>query len=360
MDNSIRLINRRGENGWNLAVAAGSEFGVEHAGSVVYAPAWSPDGARIVYQRYLGYMSLSDLSLLEITSSFQNKGQVLALGFGWVLPARFAPNARALAFVNYDPGDARGWGGYDFWSAGVLQLDGSRTIYLPAGEVTAVGQDAGEPIRPRIQAATWAPDSASLALLTPPGWTPAAFGEPFDPQGRMPPGEIWRVAPNGTPQERLATNVDPTSQLAWLPTTPHSVEGSGPQTYRLFYPADWTPAAPTEFEERTAVAPDGIGVISIAPLSGVTADFARQDAAQLFSMFVGGVTGGTDAITMTWPDGSVYREFQGITPQGAAIAGATRVLVRPDGTAIVALYRTTPERWPLERSIAQGLLMRCG
>lgn len=359
MNNSIRLINRRGQNGWDLAVAAGAEIGTPNAGSVVYAPAWSPDGTRIVYQRYLGYMALSDLSLLEITSSFENKGQPLALGFGWVGAVAFAPNARSLAFINYDPGDARGWGGYDLWSAGVLQLDGSRTIYLPTGELTAIGQDLGDPLRPRIQAAAWAPDSTALVFLTPPGWSSGMQNEePFDPQGRTPPGEIWRVAPNGTAPEQLAAGVDPASPLLWLPPTPRVQARRGTSAYQLVYPDGWQVAAPSEFEEQSASAPDGIGLISVAPLTGVTREFAQQDAAQLFGMFVGSVTRSADPIT--WPDGSVYREFEGFTPQGAAIAGATRVLVRPDGTAMVVLYRTSPERWALERPFAQGLLMRCG
>jgi hypothetical protein len=78
----------------------------------------------------------------------------------------------------------------------------------------------------------------------------------------------------------------------------------------------------------------------------------------MFPFFV--QSGGTDEAPIAWPDGSVYREFAATDPDGRDVRGATRIVRLPDGSTVVALYRTTPERWPLERSLAQALLARAG
>ncbi len=91
--NSIRLINRQGQNGWDFAKAASVDAPEPNAGRLVYAPAFSPDGAQVVYQRFLGYQVLVDINLSQIAGSFDGGGQVLADGAGWLLPARFAPMA---------------------------------------------------------------------------------------------------------------------------------------------------------------------------------------------------------------------------------------------------------------------------
>jgi hypothetical protein len=218
IQNSIRLINRQGQNGWNFAVADGGLTNdPAKSGLLVYAPAWSPDGKQIVYHRYLGYQALVDMDLTEIAGSFDGKGKPLAAGAGWLLPARFAPDGQSAAITENNLGDARGFGGYDNWSVTVASLSGSREIALPSGPLSAVGQSADR--LPRGQAAAWSPDGAALAVQLPPGWRPdLAPDQPVDAAGQ--PGEIWRWRPGTAPGELLVKGVDFASPLAWLPPMP--------------------------------------------------------------------------------------------------------------------------------------------
>jgi Tol biopolymer transport system component len=212
--NTIRLINRQGQNGWNFAAANGST-GNDSAksGLLVYAPAWSPDGQQIVYHRYLGYQALVDLDLTEIAGSFDGKGQPLDSGAGWLLPARFAPDQQSLAITENNVGDARGFGGYDNWAVTVTRLGGTREIALPTGALTAVGQRVDR--LPRGQAVAWSPDGAALAVELPPGWNAnLAPDQPVNAEGQ--PGEIWRWQPGSAPSELLVQGVDFASPLAWL------------------------------------------------------------------------------------------------------------------------------------------------
>jgi len=213
--NAIRLINRQGQNGWNFAAADG---GVDPAspkrGLLVYAPAFSPDGKQLSYQRFLGYQALVDLDLTEIGGSFEGKGQPLNAGAGWLLPAHFSPDGQMVAIVENNFSDARGFGGYDDWSVTVLQLSGTHDIALPTGTLRAVGQVVGQ--LPRAQAAAWLPDRTTLAVLLPPGWRP---GLPNDQpvNADQKPGEIWSWRPGGDPAQKLAENVDFASPVLWLP-----------------------------------------------------------------------------------------------------------------------------------------------
>jgi dipeptidyl aminopeptidase/acylaminoacyl peptidase len=216
--NTIRLINRQGQNGWNFAAANGSTGNdPAKSGLLVYAPAWSPDGQQIVYHRYLGYQALVDLDLTEIAGSFDGKGQPLDSGAGWLLPARFAPDRQSLVITEHNPGDARGFGGYDNWAVTVTRLGGTREIALPTGALTAVGQRVDR--LPRGQAAAWSPDGAALAVELPPGWNAnLAPDQPVNAEDQ--PGEIWRWQPGSAPSELLVPGVDFASPLAWLAPLP--------------------------------------------------------------------------------------------------------------------------------------------
>lgn len=77
--NTIRLVNRQGANGWSFATATG--YG-DVSGMLVYAPAWSPDGARIAYQRFIGYHALADLNYTQMAGSFRGNGDLLSVGAG--------------------------------------------------------------------------------------------------------------------------------------------------------------------------------------------------------------------------------------------------------------------------------------
>jgi dipeptidyl aminopeptidase/acylaminoacyl peptidase len=215
IQNSIRLINRQGQNGWNFATASG-ELGGEVAtgGLLVYAPAWSPDGAQIVYQRFLGYQALVDLAISQIAPSFKGGGEPLAVGAGWLLPARFAPSGETLAIGENNYRDARGFGGYDNWSVSVIRLQGSREVAMPSGPLTAQGQQIDQ--LSRGQSAAWSPGGAELAVVLPPGWRPGLpDNEPID-AGEQ-PGEIWLWTPGQMPSRKLVDGVDFASPLAWLP-----------------------------------------------------------------------------------------------------------------------------------------------
>ena len=215
--NAIRLINRQGQNGWNFAAADGSvDPASPKRGLLVYAPAFSPDGKQLSYQRFLGYQALVDLDLTEIGGSFEGKGQPINAGAGWLLPAHFSPDGQMVAIVENNFSDARGFGGYDDWSVTILQLSGTHDIALPTGALKAVGQVVGQ--LPRAQSAAWLPDRATLAVLLPPGWKP---GLPFDQpvNAGEKPGEIWSWRPGGEPAQKLAENVDFASPVLWLPAT---------------------------------------------------------------------------------------------------------------------------------------------
>jgi len=346
--NALRLINRKGQNGWNLARAAGPQAPAPNTGRVLYAPAWSPDGKQVLYQRFLGYQALVDLNISELAGSLDGKSQPVLPGAGWLLPARFSPDGRSVAISERNFGDARGLSGYDIWSVTVLRLEGSRSVALPSGEVTMFGTVV-ETLE-RAQAAAWSPDGASLAVQLPPGWRPdLPADEPVDADGQ--PGELWLWQPGAPPSKRLAAGVDFASPLAWLPPAPLTAKGSG--VYQLVYPADWRLAAPGEFEERTAVAPDGLRTISAAPVP-----LPGLDTAAVTAIFPRLVSATSDvAAPAAWPDGSVYRAFSGKDTKGRSVAGAVRTV---SGTSVAAVYITTPERWPTERAFAQALLARSG
>jgi hypothetical protein len=356
--NSIRLVNRQGENGWNFAQAQGDDAQGQATGRLVYAPSWSPDAQQIAYQRFIGQQVEVDINLSEIGASLEGKGQPFVFGAGWLRPAQFAPDGRTVAVTEYNFSDARGFGGYDEWSIEVIALTGSRLVALPSGEITMLGQPLGNGRLPRAQGVAWSPDGTALAVQLPAGWRPGLPNdEPFDPNGAEEAGEIWRWEPTDAPDTRLATDVDFASPLAWLPAPP-LIETSD-QGYRLAYPPTWQLAGPSEFEERTAIASDGLRLVSAAPYQQLTAEQAGQEPVErMFSYFVATVETAGDPIT--WPDGSVYREYVGADLEGRPVAGAVRVVPGAGGDTIIALYRTTPEQWPLERAQAQGLLAGSG
>jgi hypothetical protein len=212
--NSIRLINRQGQNGWDFAKAAGPDAPAPNTGRLVYAPAWSPDGAQIVYQRFLGYQALSDINLSQIAPSFEGGGEIVDVGAGWLLPVRFAPDGRTLAISDYDYSSPRGIGGYDLWDVSIIRLEGTREMALPSGPVIAVGQQADR--LPRAQQVAWSPDGQALAVQLPPGWrTDLPNDQPLGDEGQS--GELWLWTPGQPPTQKLVDGVDFASPVAWLP-----------------------------------------------------------------------------------------------------------------------------------------------
>ncbi len=214
--NTIRLVNRQGQNGWNFATADGGFSGDDAKGGLlVYAPSWSPDASQIVYHRFLGYQALVDLGISQIAPSFKGGGQPLLSGGGWQLPAGFSPDGRHVVITQHNYGDARGFGGYDNWSTTIIRLEGQRDIAMPTGSMAAVGQEAGR--LPRAQQAAWSPDGQRLAVELPPNWQPNLPDNQQFNEGKETPGDLWLWQPGAAPSERIVSNVDFASPLAWLP-----------------------------------------------------------------------------------------------------------------------------------------------
>jgi Tol biopolymer transport system component len=210
--NAIRLVNRQGQNGWNFATAG--DPAKPEGGKVVFAPAWSPDGRQLAYQRFVGYQALVDILYTEIGNSFAGKGQKIAFGAGWLLSPRISPVGGLLANIDNNDSDARGWGGYEQWSVEVMRLGGQRNVALPEGPTelasTSIDQLA------RAQQVAWSPDGVTLAVQLPSGWQPnLQQNEPLFTEAKA--GELWRWVPGRQSPQKLTDNVDFASPLLWLP-----------------------------------------------------------------------------------------------------------------------------------------------
>jgi Tol biopolymer transport system component len=210
-DNTIRLINRQGENGWSFAAAAGTDAS---AGHLVYAPAWSPNDEEIAYQRFIGYQALVDINYIEMGGSFQGNGDLLGQGAGWLMRPHFAPQGERMAVVQYNFSDARGVSGYEPWSAQVLRTSQQGAIFLPTGERQTDAVVVDE--LPRATSAIWAPDGQRLAVVLPPDWYNVTSPQEAPFQSAA-PGELWLWEPGSPPTQQLVSNVDFASPLVWLP-----------------------------------------------------------------------------------------------------------------------------------------------
>ncbi|KAB8145205.1 hypothetical protein F8S13_05085 [Chloroflexia bacterium SDU3-3] len=207
--NTIRMVNRQGQNGWSFAKAPNSSG----SGLVVYAPSWSADGSKVLFHRFLGYQALVDLGMSELALTFKGGGEPVYSGAGWQLPAAFSPDAAQVAIAEDNYSDARGLTGYGTWSVTAVTLSGSRSVALPEGSVTLIGSRA-ETLR-LAQGGAWSPDGAALAVILPAGWRPDVAE---DAQGAEPaPGELWRWQPGSRPSQKLADRVDFASPVVWLP-----------------------------------------------------------------------------------------------------------------------------------------------
>ncbi|MGQ9927955.1 MAG: hypothetical protein ACUVS4_13920 [Chloroflexaceae bacterium] len=335
--NSIRLVNRQGENGWDVARAGGTEA---TDGLIVHAPNWSPDGRQLAYQRFLGYHTLVDVNLTEYTSSYQRQPRPVASGAGWAAPPSYAPDGTRLAVTEYNYSDARGFTGYDVWSTSALRLGGEVVVELPFAAVTLFATGAGS--QRWTTATAWAPDGAELAVILPAGWAPGlSTNEPQFADNRR--GEIWRWRPGSEPEVWLATDVDFGSPLLWLAASASLTRVEAGVS--LAVPAGWTTHA-IAADYLIADGPEGQSMAARlragSPPGEVTALFPELLA-----------PGARLEDPLPLPDGSTLQRITGAGPNGAPRAGVLRLA--PDG-AVVAVYLTTPERWPLEQAGALALL----
>ncbi len=210
--NAIRIVNRQGANGWDVARAGLSDAG--QAGLLVYGPAWSPDGTQIAYQRFVGYQALVDLNMTEASSSFERRGEPLGIGAGWMMTPVYAPDGRMLAVSDYDYSDARGFSGYDVWSTSLLDLNLTEEMVLPSATLTMQAHKAQA--LAWATAAAWAPEGDDRAVALPLGWRAGLkLREPTFPTPG--PAELWRWSPGSEPTTRLATGLDYGTPLLWLP-----------------------------------------------------------------------------------------------------------------------------------------------
>ncbi len=122
--NTIRLINRQGQNGWNFAAADGSvDPASPKRGMLVYAPAFSPDGKQLRSATLLQLSGTHDIALPtgELTAVGQVVGQLpRAQAAAWspdgatlavLLPPGWKPGLPFDQPVNADekPGEIWSW-----------------------------------------------------------------------------------------------------------------------------------------------------------------------------------------------------------------------------------------------------------
>jgi len=212
VNNTIRLVNRKGENGWSFARAQNDA----ESGRLVYAPDWSPDSSNLAYHRFVGYQALVDMNYTEMGGSYQGQGDLLTTGAGWLLPPRFSPDGVHMVVVEHDPQNARGVSGYEMWRAEVVRLGVAGEVYLPEG--SRATQAASVAQLPRAAGAAWAPGGDTLAILLPADWSADLSPDTPADESRA-AGALWRWTPaaGGLPTERLIDGVDYASPLLWLP-----------------------------------------------------------------------------------------------------------------------------------------------
>ncbi len=348
-DNTIRLVNRKGEHGWAFATADGES---QQSGLLVYAPAWSPDSQDIVYHRFIGYQALVDMNYTEIANSYEGQGELAASGAGWLLPVNFSPDGTYVAMTEYNPGNAQGVRGYEMWRTQIVQLDKAGSIYLPEGERETVASTVDR--LSRVTAVSWSPEGTSAVVALPQDWQPgAAEQEPLFETTTA--ASLWRWQPGQPPAEQLVAQVDYASPIAWLPPMPLTETTS--HGYQIVYPAGWQSA--TAIAETTVIsAPDGIRLLAATHLPNATDVITSLKVAEVFPDLVGMVETENDPFVL--PDGSIYHTIVGTSPNDTDIVAALRVVPTEDHTVIALLYRTTSQRWPLERAWAQALLATGG
>lgn len=252
--NTIRLVNRQGENGWSFAVADGTPETSEGSnnGLLVYAPAWSLDSTRLAYHRFMGGQTPTNVSYLEIAPSTQGGGELFGYGAGWLPAPHFSPDGTSITMLEAAVASSTGLNdGYGLWQTRVLQLDTAGHITLPDGERETAATIVDH--LPMVTSTAWAPDSIMLAIVLPTGWSVDAReqvdAEQFQTTAA---GDVWLWAPGKAPTEMLMQEVDYASPLLWLPSA--SATPAAQREPRSF-PTPATSSA--DNPEQTGTATDG-------------------------------------------------------------------------------------------------------
>ncbi len=213
--NTIHLINVAGQNGWDPISAAGAEPGRPGQGLLVYHPSWSRDGKSLFVSVFLGNRVETDVNLLTLVDASAGTQQLLGTSAGWNRALIPAPDGGVYLLTSQNTGNARGALGWDTWQSLIMNLTGTRDIYLPDGTFSATGTPLGDTLN-RAQFAAWQPDGKALAVLMPPAWDPGIA--PNEDYGHVDEaGELWIWQVGGIPTKKISTPIDAGSPIQWLP-----------------------------------------------------------------------------------------------------------------------------------------------
>lgn len=212
--NHIRLINMKGENGWNPVTAAGGEPGASDAGLVAYRPTWSTDSKRVLYLTFIGMRVETDVNLINMVDAYDASYTMLGTFAGWGRQLTLSPDGSRYGYTTQDTGNARGVSGWDVWRSEVFDFVGTREMYLPEGTFIATGQSISIPLF-MGQRFAWI-DNTQAYVVLPPEWTP---GMPLNQEyGRIDePGEIWLWSIANLPERVIATGAQLGSPIHFVP-----------------------------------------------------------------------------------------------------------------------------------------------
>lgn len=212
--NHIRLINMKGENGWNPVTAAGSEPGAPDAGLVAYRPTWSTDSKRVLYLTFIGMRVETDVNLINMVDAYDASYTMLGTFAGWGRQLTLSPDGTMYAYTTQNTGDARGFGGWDVWRSEVFDFVGTREMYLPEGTFMATGQSISIPLF-MGQHVAWI-DNTQLYVVLPPDWTTGiALNEAYGRENE--PGALWLWPTNNLPATLVTTGVQLGSRVQFVP-----------------------------------------------------------------------------------------------------------------------------------------------
>ncbi|MBM4412597.1 MAG: hypothetical protein FJ040_04000 [Chloroflexi bacterium] len=212
--NHIRLINMKGENGWNPVTAAGGEPGAADAGLVAYHPTWSTDSKQLLYLTFIGMRVETDVNLINMVDAYDATYTMLGTFAGWGRQLALSPDGTMYGYSTQNTSDARGFGGWDIWRSEIFDFGGQREMYLPEGTFMAVGQSISIPLF-MGQHFAWI-DNTQAYVVLPPDWAPGiAMNEPYERMDE--PGELWLWPINNLPATLVTTGVELGSPIHFIP-----------------------------------------------------------------------------------------------------------------------------------------------
>lgn len=212
--NHIRLINMKGENGWNPVTADGGEPGEPNAGLVAYRPTWSADSKRVLYLTFIGMRVETDVNLINMVDAYDATYTMLGTFAGWGRQLTMSPDGTMYGYTTQNSGDARGFGGWDVWRSEAFDFVGTREMYLPEGTFVATGQSISIPLF-MGQRFAWI-NNQQMYVALPPDWAPGiALNEAYGRESE--PGELWLWPINDLPATLVTTGVQLGAPVQYIP-----------------------------------------------------------------------------------------------------------------------------------------------